>query len=222
MNWSFLNNEFYPKKEVKISPFDRGFLFGDAVYEVIPVYNKTLFLVEEHLSRLDRSLKEIGIPKPKNWNNIHKILEELIEKNYFLNQSVYLQISRGVQVQRRHVPSEKIQSTLFIFSSKLPSNPYRYDFLKEGIHVKAMEDFRWGRCDVKSVTLLANILALKEAKSEGFDEVIFYYKNMITEAAASNIFIVLNGKIFTPPSSEKILSGVTRNHVIKLLKNFGL
>ena len=218
MDWTFLNNSFFSKENVKISPFDRGFLFGDSVYEVIPVYGHKVFLLEDHIHRLERSLLETGIPKPSVWKEIPNIIDELIKKNKFENQTIYLQVTRGVEFIRSHLPDPKIDPTLFINSSELFVNPYRLDPYKKGLSVKTLEDPRWARCDIKAVTLLSNIMALQQAKIELKEEVIFLLDGKVTEGAASNVFLVSGNSVVTPPVSNHILSGVTRNYVIKLLK----
>lgn len=219
MNWVYLNDLFIQKQDAKISPFDRGFLFGDAVYEVIPVYDRKVFLFSEHMSRLESSLLKTGINKPKVWNQIHNIIDELIDKNSHPNQAVYLQISRGEDVERNHLPRRNIKPTLFINSSELTINPYRLNPNKVGIEVKTSEDQRWGRCDVKAVTLLSNVMALVEANTDKKDEVIFHRDGKVTEGTSSNVFVVSKDKIMTPPVSELILSGITRKYIIDLLKS---
>ena len=222
MIFTYLNDQFIPKEEVKISPFDRGFLFGDAVYEVIPVYKSGPFLLDEHLRRLETSLTKVNIQKPKKWNQLVEILKELIKRNSFNSQYLYLQISRGQEDTRNHTPSTTIEPTLFIFSAEFAVNPFRKDFRKSGLIVITKEDLRWQRCDIKAVTLLANITELFEAKDLGADEVIFHEGKRVTEGASSNVFAVLNKKIVTPPLSNKILPGVTRNYVITLIKDLNL
>ena len=222
MTFAFFNDGFFPIEEIKISPFDRGFLFGDAVYEVIPVYKKKLFLIDEHLSRLVRSLEETKIPKPQKWDQLKEIFTELIYLNQFSNQSIYLQISRGVESKRSHIPSKKLEPTLFITSSSLPPNPYRKNKDRRGIKASLLEDKRWKRCDIKSVNLLPNVLALNKAHSSGFEDVIFYEGDEVTEGASSNIFLLFGKEVISPPQSNKILSGITRNYIISLLERLGL
>jgi len=222
MTFAFFNDGFFPIEEIKISPFDRGFLFGDAVYEVIPVYKKKLFLIDEHLSRLVRSLEETKIPKPQKWDQLKEIFTELIYLNQFSNQSIYLQISRGVESKRSHIPSKKLEPTLFITSSSLPPNPYRKNKDRRGIKASLLEDKRWKRCDIKSVNLLPNVLALNKANSSGFEDVIFYEGDEVTEGASSNIFLLFGKEVISPPQSNKILSGITRNYIISLLERLGL
>ncbi len=222
MTWTYLNRDFLRREEVRISPFDRGFLFGDGVYEVIPVYEGTAFLLEDHIARLSRSLNSTGIKNPKNWNDIPGIIYELVKKNNFSNQSVYLQITRGEDSIRNHIPDPKIEPTLFITSSELKVNPYRLDPERKGLAVKTLDDPRWNRCDIKAVTLLSNIMAMKEANQEGNDGVIFCAEGEITEGAASNVFAVFDNQVITTPESNQILSGITRKHVISLLNKKGI
>ena len=222
MTYAYFNETFLPIEEVRISPLDRGFLFGDSVYEVIPVYEKKPFLFEEHILRLKRSLEETRISRPKQWENLEEIIGKLVELNRAINQSIYAQISRGVDINRSHIAEEDIEPTLFIMSSDLTLNPYRYENNIEGIKVSLQEDPRWKRCDIKATTLLPNIIALNEAVSSGSQDVIFYRNQEVTEGASSNIFLVFQGEVFTPPQSKNILTGVTRNHVINLLKDLNL
>ena len=222
MSWTYLNKDFITREEVKISPFDRGFLFGDGVYEVIPIYERKAFLLEEHIARLGRSLVLTGIKRPKKWNKIPEIIDNLVERNLFDNQSVYLQITRGEDSVRNHVPDPKIDPTLFITSSELKVNPYRLNPEKRGLAVKILEDPRWDRCDIKAVTLLSNVIAMREANIEGKDGVIFCNKGKITEGASSNVFAVFDNVVVTTPESKQILSGITRKHVLSLLKAKGI
>jgi len=222
MSWTYLNKDFITREEVKISPFDRGFLFGDGVYEVIPIYERKAFLLEEHIARLGRSLVLTGIKRPKKWNKIPEIIDNLVERNLFDNQSVYLQITRGEDSVRNHIPDPKVEPTLFITSSDLKVNPYRLNPEKKGLAVKILEDPRWDRCDIKAVTLLSNVIAMREANIEGKDGVIFCNKGKITEGASSNVFAVFNNLVVTSPESNQILSGITRKHVLSLLRAKGI
>ena len=222
MNWTYLNKDFITREEVKISPFDRGFLFGDGVYEVIPIYERKAFLLEEHIARLGRSLVLTGIKRPKKWNKIPEIIDNLVERNLFDNQSVYLQITRGEDSVRNHIPDPKVEPTLFITSSELKVNPYRLNPEIKGLAVKTLEDPRWDRCDIKAVTLLSNVIAMREANIEGKDGVIFCNKGKITEGASSNVFAVFDNLVVTSPESNQILSGITRKHVLSLLSTKGI
>ena len=218
MLWTFLNDKFIPKEEVRISPFNRGFLFGDGVYEVIPAYNSIPFLLEDHLLRLERSLHETNIKKPLYWDQLRSLILELVEKNHYANQSIYIQITRGEDEFRSHIPSSGLKSTMFISSNELLINPYRLNPSLQGLKVEIAEDPRWNRSDIKATTLLSNVMALDGAKDAGSDEVIFFSEGQVTEAAASNVFAVFGSQVITTPESNKILSGVTRKHILSLLE----
>ena len=218
MLWTFLNDKFIPKEEVRISPFNRGFLFGDGVYEVIPAYNSIPFLLEDHLLRLERSLLETNIKKPHYWDQLSSLILELVEKNQFANQSIYIQITRGEDEFRSHIPSSDLKSTMFISSNELLINPYRLNPSLQGLKVEIAEDPRWKRSDIKATTLLSNVMALGGAKDSGSDEVIFFSEGQVTEAAASNVFAVFGSQVITTPESNKILSGITRKHILSLLE----
>lgn len=218
MLWTFLNDKFIPKEEVRISPFNRGFLFGDGVYEVIPAYNSIPFLLEDHLLRLERSLHETNIKKPLYWDQLSSLTLELVEKNQYANQSIYIQITRGEDEFRSHIPSSGLKSTMFISSNELLINPYRLNPSLQGLKVEIAEDPRWNRSDIKATTLLSNVMALDGAKDAGSDEVIFFSEGQVTEAAASNVFAVFGSQVITTPESNKILSGVTRKHILSLLE----
>ena len=219
MDWVYFNDSFILKDKVSISPYDRGFLFGDSVYEVIPVYEGKAFLLEDHLTRLERSLMETKIKKPISWKDFPKIIEELVKRNSYKDQQIYVQITRGVDEHRNHIPSKNLNPTCFISSAELSINPFRINPNRPGLEVKSVEDTRWSRCDIKAVTLLPNVMALREANYLNKDEVIFLKEDKVNEGAASNVFAVFSGVVMTPPVSSKILSGVTRNHVINTMKH---
>ena len=173
MAWSFLNNNFISQDQVSISPFDRGFLFGDSVYEVIPVYNKKPFLLYEHLNRLENSLQSISIISPFSQEKMTSIINELIQRNSWDNQYVYIQISRGNENKRQRIPDLEITPTIFLFSSKLAINPYRGESNIPGLKLICYEDPRWLRCDIKSTSLLSSAFPA-------------FFKHICT---ASNVFI---------------------------------
>jgi len=215
--WTYLNGEFISKEEVRVSPFDRGFLFGDSVYEVIPSYNNKLFLFEKHLERLKNSLSITNIPIPDSLNDLHPLAIELLKKNQFSNQAIYIQITRGVDPVRSHVSSSTTLPTLFMSSTELEINPYRENPNKEGLKVKLEEDIRWKRCDVKATTLLPNVIPFHRRDQSHIDEILFHDGQIINEGSKSNIFFVFDGLIVTPPKEQNILLGVTRNYFLKRL-----
>ena len=216
--WVYLNGEIIPADEAKISPLDRSFTFGDGVYEVIPSYNQELFLFEDHLERFKISLAKTFIPAPTELDNLEDILKKLHVKNRYHNQSFYIQITRGVQESRSHTASENIVPTLFINSQNLDINPYRGNADKEGLRVRLEEDIRWQRCDIKTTALIGNILSMHDPSLETVDEILLHKDGILNEGSKSNIFLVKQGKVYTPSLNQNILPGVTRNFIISLLK----
>ena len=216
--WVYLNGEILDSSEANISPLDRAFTFGEGVYEVIPSYNKKLFLFSEHLSRLKSSLEKTFIPFPQELMNIEKVLHQLHDMNGFLNQSFYIQVTRGVQEFRSHQADPMIDPTIFISSQDLEINPYRYNPERVGLRVRLEEDIRWSRCDIKTTGLLGNVLTLHDPSKERVDEIIFHKDGIINEGSRSNIFFVKEKNVYTPSLEQNILPGVTRAFIIKLLK----
>ena len=219
--WTYLNGEFIPKEEVRVSPFDRGFLFGDSVYEVIPSYNNKLFLFDQHLERLRNSLSIVNIPVPESLEDLHPLMMELLKKNQFSNQAIYIQITRGVDPKRSHVSASTTVPTLFMSSTELEINPYRESPSKEGLKIKLEEDIRWKRCDVKATTLLPNIIPFHREEGSDADEILFHDGQKINEGSKSNVFFVFEDLIVTPPKEQNILLGVTRNYFLKRLSEEG-
>ena len=216
--WVYLNGEILEAEKAKISPLDRSFTFGDGVYEVIPSYNKELFLFDEHLERFKSSLNKTFIPIPSEIYNLKGILKELHSKNNFLNQSFYIQISRGVQDIRNHQAATDIVPSVFITSQDLEINPYRENSNREGLKVRLEDDIRWQRCDIKTTALMGNILSMHDPSSDKVDEIILSKDGLITEGSKSNIFFVKHGNVYTPSLNNNILPGITREFVIKLLR----
>ena len=206
------------RDRAKISPLDRSSTFGDGVYEVIPSYNKELFLFDEHLERFKSSLNKTFIPIPSEIYNLEGILKELHTKNNFLNQSFYIQISRGVQDIRNHQAATDIVPSVFITSQDLEINPYRENSNREGLKVRLEDDIRWQRCDIKTTALMGNILSMHDPSSDKVDEIILSKDGLITEGSKSNIFFVKHGNVYTPSLNNNILPGITREFVIKLLR----
>ena len=219
--WTYLNGEFIPKEDVKVSPFDRGFLFGDSVYEVIPSYNNNPFLFDEHLERLKNSLSITNIPIEDSLKDLRPLIIELLKKNKYPNQAIYIQITRGVDPLRSHVSASTTVPTLFISSTELTINPYREGSRKKGLKVRLEEDIRWKRCDVKATTLLPNIMPFHRKDKSQVDEILFHDGQKINEGSKSNIFFVFDDLIVTPPKEQNILLGITRNYFLKRLLEEG-
>lgn len=218
MNQAFVNGEYSALADAKISVFDRGFLFGDAVYEVLPVYNGQPAFVEQHLRRLYSNLKKTKIALPQ-WD-LHQVINELIAKNGNGDLQVYIHITRGNQGLRKHdiPPSLSSGVVAFTIHNKYPT----LEDKEKGLTAALLDDMRWDRCDIKTTSLLANILLNDEALSEGYQTSILVRNNIITEGSAANVFIVCNdGTIKTPPLNDLCLPGITREIAIQLIKQLG-
>jgi D-alanine transaminase len=215
----FLNGKFTPEIDAKISPLDRGFLFGDGVYEVIPVYNRQIFGMQQHLERLNSSLEATYIPNPYSYAKYQEILEQLITNNNFKHQKIYLQITRGASNTRNHTP-KKLQPTVYIRADEL--KPKTKNELTQGFKVITATDKRWDNCSIKATSLLANVLYAIEADKQQVEEVILHRDNIITEGASSNVFILKDKIIYTPKLDNCILAGITRDMVIKSAKQAGI
>jgi D-alanine transaminase len=209
----FLNGNFVSKKDATISVFDRGFLFSDSVYEVVQVVENKLFLYSEHVARLKRSLGEVEMSDPGiNWL---EVFSHLIKNNPLKYGGMYIQISRGIQDKRNHfwLGSNITPTTFACLQEMSPPNP------KLTLKVITLPDLRWKRCDIKSNSLLPNVMARQEAAKRQCDEALLFDENeFVNEGSSTNYFIVKDKQIITPPVEENILSGVTRNFCIDLFK----
>ena len=219
MKQAFLNGEFCDLADAKISIFDRGFLFGDAIYEVLPVYNSQPFFVEKHLKRLYSNLEKVNIALPQ-WD-LNSLINELILKNGGGDLQVYLQITRGNEEIRKHDIPPHLSSSVIAFTihNKYPNLADK----QLGIHAKIIEDTRWSRCDIKTTSLLANILLNNESISNGYHTSILVRNNIVTEGSAANVFMVdHNGTIKTPPLNHFCLPGITREVIIEIIEHLNL
>lgn len=210
----YLNGEYLPLSQAKVPVLDRGFLFGDGVYEVIPVYGGKAFRLEEHLRRLEQSLAGIEMSDPLSSAAWAAIFDRLIIGPE--DQQIYLQITRGVAPKRDHAIPAGIAPTVFVMCAPIAPIPLA------GIKAITVTDIRWDRCNIKAITLLANVLLRQEAVEKGASEAILVREGSVLEGAASNILIVKNGVIITPPKGDTILPGITRDLVLELAKNQGL
>lgn len=205
----YLNGQYMPISESQISTQDRGFLFGDGVYEVIPVYQRKLFRFDAHIERLKNSLQATSITNPFSDNEWLEIMQTLVQKHDWEDQFLYLQVTRGVQMQRDHLPADCLTPTVYAYTNPLKS--IADTIVENGIKVVTLEDIRWLRCDIKAITLLPNVMMKLAAKSQGADDAILVTREgSISEGTASNAFIVKNGHLITPPTSHEILPGITR------------
>ncbi len=216
MNQVYLNGRFLPLKDAHISVMDRGFLFGDSIYEVIPAYNGRLFRLSHHLVRLDNGLLAIGMENPLSNDEWSSVLERLVQQNQGQDQSVYLQVTRGPAEQRDHAIPEKVQPT--IFAMVTPIKEQSKD--NPGITAITLDDVRWRLCNIKATTLLANVLLKQQAKEAKAVEAILIRDGEAMEGAASNLFIVLDGKLVTPPKSNFLLPGITRDLILELAAKY--
>jgi len=208
----YLNGEFLPLSEARVSVLDRGFIFGDGVYEVIPVFGRRLFRLEEHLERLENSLKAIKLKNPLSRQEWIDTLEKLIARNQGDDQAIYLQITRG-PAKRDHNFPENVVPTVFIKSDPIETPPP-----VTGMKAITCMDTRWQFCDIKSIALLANILLRRQAVEVGAYEAILIRDGYVMEGAASNVFIVVDGVAITPPKSQFILPGITRDLILEVMQ----
>ena len=213
----YLNNEFKLLNDANLSPFDRGFLFADGVYESIRTYNKKLFRYKDHLERLRRSLKEIKIDF-REIDSLENIIYDLIKNSIEGEALVYLQITRGSAIPRTHsFPKEKISPTLFISVKEFKEDIKEQE---KGVKVILQEDIRWLRCDIKSTSLLPVVLASQKATEENAVEAILVRDGLITEGTHTNFFAVKDEIVFTAPKSRLILEGITRKVVLEFCEKF--
>lgn len=216
----YLNGEYLPLERACVPVLDRGFLFGDGVYEVIPAYAGRPFRLAQHLERLTRSLREIRMEAPLSPNEWERIMARLLEQRGILDQAVYLQVTRGVDTRRDHLPSPGIRPTVFVMCT--PIEPPSPEIVRRGIAAVTAEDSRWMRCDIKAITLLANVLLRQQARDQEAIEAILIRDGKATEGAASNLFVVRGGELITPPKGPKLLPGITRDLLLELAADNGL
>jgi D-alanine transaminase len=220
MNIAYFNGEFLPKNDIKISPDDRGFLFADGVYEVVRWYEGFFYDINSHETRLKKCLREIRI----NWPNadlFQSIASDLIKMNLLDNQPsmVYFQVTRGVAGRTHFFPSPEVSPTVYAYAWGYTPEKCSDE---SGIKVMLKEDIRWSRCDIKSVSLLANTISFQEAYENGLKECVFVRNGLITEGSHSNIFFVIDKTLYTHPESNHILSGITRKNVLRLAQEAGI
>jgi D-alanine transaminase len=215
----YLNGDYTPPEQARISAFDRGFVFADGVYEVIPVYGRRLFRFTQHLDRLDNSLRSIALDNPLPRPEWQQICTRLIAANDADDQSVYLQVTRGPAPRDHAFPAE-IRPTVFAYSQalKYPDTAQ----VTNGVPAITVPDIRWRRCDIKAIALLPNVLARQQATAAGAAEAILIRDAVMTEGSASNIFAVVRGRLITPPKGPFILPGVTRDLVLELVRAHGV
>jgi len=215
----YLNGKYLPLNEAKVSVLDRGFIFGDGVYEVIPSYGSKALRFEHHMQRLQNSLDAVRIKNPLSNAQWQEIINKLISETDSQDQYIYLHITRGVACRDHRFPDEA-KPTVFVMSNVL--NPVEARLLETGIAAVTLDDIRWQYCNIKAIALLPNILLRQQAIDKGAAEAILIRDGNMTEGAASNIFIVSDGVIKTPPKDNKLLPGITRDLVVELAKSHNM
>jgi D-alanine transaminase len=216
----WLDGRLLPLEEARISPLDRGFLFGDGAYEVLPIYGGRAYRFEAHMARLDRSLAEIRMAPPLDRAGWLRLFGQLVHGNGGGDLLLYVQVTRGVEPERNHVPQPGTRPTVFAAVQKLPVVPA--SAIENGVAAVTAEDIRWSRCDIKSTSLLGNVLLRWLAADAGATETILHRDGMLTEGSSSSAHVVLGGRIVTPPQSNAILPGTTRGVIFELAQREGI
>jgi D-alanine transaminase len=212
---AYFNGELLPLEQIRISPLDRGFIFGDGVYEVVPAYGGVLLRAREHFQRLQRSMDEIGLANPHTVDGWITEVNRLLA-HYPGDQSVYIQVTRGVPPKRDHVIPKGLVPTVFMMANPLPTPPR--ELVEKGVACVTAKDFRWEKCHIKSTSLLGNVLARQISADAGAAETILFRDGLLTEAAASNVFIVKNGAVAAAPQDNHILLGITYELLAELAR----
>ena len=215
----FLNGRFLPLEQATVPVLDRGFIFGDGVYELIPVYSRAPFRMDEHLARLERSLAAVRIANPYARDRWRSVIRELVAQQPWEDQGVYLQVTRGV-AKRDHAFPAGVEPTVFAMSNPLV-NPPR-DLVEKGVAAVSAPDNRWLRCDIKSISLIGNVLLRQMSADAGAAETILFRDGILTEASASNVFVAKNGLVLSPPKSNLILPGITYDVVVEIAQQLGM
>lgn len=216
----YINGEYLPQSQAKVSVLDRGFLFGDGVYEVIPVFGGKPLRQAEHLDRLQRSMDRVSLSNPLTRDEWNTVFQQLLQQNPGEDRSIYLQVTRGAAAVRDLSLFADIQPTVFVMVNDI--KPVDYAVLENGIEAITVDDFRWKACDIKSVSLIANVMIRLHANAKSVMDAVMVRDGLVTEGTASNIFVVQKGVISTPPKSECLLPGITRDLVIELARANGL
>jgi D-alanine transaminase len=211
----YLNGEFLPPEEARVPVLDRGFIFGDGVYELVPVYSRVPFRLDEHIARLEHSLEAVRIRSPYARTRWRDLIGELIARQPYDDQAVYLQVTRGV-AKRDHAFPAGVEPTVFMMASPLVNPPA--ELVERGVAAVSATDYRWLRCDIKSISLIGNCLLRQLSADAGAAETILFRDARLTEASASNVFIVKAGVIQAPPKSNLILPGITYDVVVELAR----
>jgi len=215
----FLNGKFMPIEEAKVPVLDRGFIFGDGVYELVPVYSRVPFRLDEHLARLERSLEAVRIRNPYTRAEWRDIILQLVAKQAFEDQGVYFQVTRGVAKRDHAFPKDAVP-TVFLMANPLVT-PAK-ELVERGAAAVSAVDDRWLHCDIKSISLIGNCLLRQVSADAGATETILFREGRLTEASASNVFVVKGGVILSPPKSHLILPGITYDVIFELAQGAAL
>ena len=215
----YLNGQFLPLEDAKISVLDRGFIYGDGVYELIPAYRRQPFRMPHHLRRLQHSLDGIRLANPHTDAEWEALVRALIAKQPFDDQAVYFQVTRGV-AKRDHAFPKDTPATVFMMSNPLPTPSAEQ--VANGVAVVTAEDNRWRRCDLKTISLVGNVLMRQLAADAGAVETVMFRDGLLTEASASNVLVVVGGKIVVPPKDNLILPGITYDAAIEFAAEAGM
>lgn len=215
----WLNGAFLPLADARISPLDRGFLFADGVYEVVPVHRGRPFRLRAHLERLDRSLDAVRIARPLDHAQWAAVLLELAARAGAPEQLLYVQVTRGADAQRNHLfPAPQVPPTLFAFAAPYPQPAAAT--LERGLTAVTLPDIRWARCDIKSVALLPNVLLRQQACDQGAAEALLVRDGLLLEGSSSTVFVVTRGILATPPNDHRVLPGTSRDAIIELARDW--
>jgi D-alanine transaminase len=215
----YLNGEFMPIEEAKISVLDRGFIYGDGVYELVPVYRRKSFRLPQHLTRLQHSLDGIRLANPHTDAQWTSIIGEIIARQPYEDQGVYFQVTRGV-AKRDHTFPKDVPATVFMMSNPLATPSAEQ--VERGVAVVTAEDNRWRRCDLKTISLVGNVLMRQLAADADAVETVMFRDGFLTEASASNVLIVAAGRIVAPPKDNLILPGITYDATLEFARDAGL
>ena len=219
MSTVFLNGEFMPMAEAKISPMDRGFLFGDGIYEVIPSYAGRCVGLLPHLQRMESGLRAIGMPMPMDFAAFTALIDRLIADNGRGNLGIYIHVSRGTDTKRQHAYPKNVPQTVFAFAFEIPAEPVADKSRVKTFKVCSTQDLRWQRCHIKSTSLLGNVMHFQQSQDTGNHETILFNQDgYLTEASACNVFVVKNNKIMTPPLDHQLLPGITRQLLLSIIR----
>lgn len=219
MRYSLWNDQIVQEDEVVVNQEDRGYQFGDGIYEVVKVYNGEFFTATEHIDRFYESAEKIRITIPWTKDKLHMMLHELVEKNNLDTGHVYFQITRGATSRNHIFPGPEVKP---VFTATVKENPRPVKNFENGVKAIVLDDIRWLRCDIKSLNLLGAVLAKQEAHEKGAYEAILHRDGVVTEGSSSNIFAIKDGVLYTHPADNLILNGITRRVVIQCAQEIGL